>query len=297
MNLIDSRTDLISVVIPTKNRAQRLIKAIVSVQKQIDVNLEILIVDDASTDDTESVVRSLAENDSRIKYFRNHQSAGGGAARNAGIQNAMGCLVAFLDDDDEWHSNKLKVQLELLTREPSAVAASSSFILNKIGWVDKLVIAITPPNDRQQLLRSNHLGGASVCLAWKKSLVSIGGLDPLLRSCQDWDLWLKLHQEGSIVVSQEPLVTYHVHDEGRITGNIGNEYQGRKKIYLRYRKEMNFSTRKYVLSMLIFYRAVFYDQPMLRRLRTMLFLILSNRTLDSLKFPYRLYKLAPHQKS
>ena len=295
MNLIDSHADLISVVIPTKNRAQRLVKAVISAQQQIGVTLEILIVDDASTDNTEAVVKSLADNDVRVKYFRHHQSIGGGAARNTGIENSTGALVAFLDDDDEWYSNKLKVQLELLKSERLAVAASSSFLLNRPGKNDQL-ITITSPVNRQQLLRSNSLGGASVCLAWKNALTDIGGLDPSLRSCQDWDLWLKLHKLGSILVSQEPLVKYYVHDDARITGNLRNEYQGRKKIFLRYRDEMNSETRKHLLAMLIFYRAVVYDQALWRRLRAIGFLILRSRTLDSLKFPYRFYKLIPHLK-
>ncbi|MBT8574539.1 glycosyltransferase family 2 protein [Polynucleobacter paneuropaeus] len=292
MNLIDSHADLISVVIPTKNRAQRLIKAIASAQQQIGVALEILIVDDASTDTTESEVRSLADNDSRIKYFRHYQSAGGGAARNTGIENSTGALVAFLDDDDEWYSNKLKVQLELLKSQPSAVAASCSFLLNKPGQNNQL-ITITSLGDRQKLLRSNHLGGASVCLAWRKVLIAIGGLDPLLRSCQDWDLWLKLHKQGSIEVSQEPLVNYYVHEEDRITGNLSNEYQGRKKIFLRYRKEMNSETRKHTLAILMFYRVVVYDQSLWRRLKTIFYLILRNKNLESIKFIYRFIKLYP----
>jgi glycosyltransferase involved in cell wall biosynthesis len=296
MTLIDSRTDLISVVIPTKNRAQRLVKAIVSAQQQIGVTLEILIVDDASTDNTEEVVRSLADNDGRIKYLRHHQSAGGGAARNTGIECAEGTLVAFLDDDDEWYENKLKLQLELLKNDPLAVAASSSFFLSRSGKSDQL-ITITPPGDRQQLLRLNHLGGASVCLAWRKILIDIRGLDPLLRSSQDWDLWLKLHKKGSIVVAQEPLVKYYVHNGIRITGNLENEYQGRKGIFFRYRKEMNSETRKHTLAMLIFYRAIIYDQPLWRRIRTISYLILRNRTLDSLKFPYRLLRFISQLKT
>jgi glycosyltransferase involved in cell wall biosynthesis len=296
MTLIDTQADLISVVIPTKNRAQRLIKAIASAQKQIDVSLEILIVDDASTDGTESAVRPLAEADLRIKYFRHPQSVGGGAARNTGIENATGNLIAFLDDDDEWRENKLKVQLKLLKSETLAVAASSSFLLSRPGKKERLT-KITPPSERQQLLKSNHLGGASVCLVWKKILIGVGGLDPSLRSCQDWDLWLKLHKKGLIVVSQEPLVKYYVHNDVRITGNLDNEYQGRKKIYLRYRKEMNSETRRHGLAMLIFYRAVIYEQSMWRRLIIVTNLIFRNKNLDSLKFPYRLYKLTPFLKS
>ena len=95
------------------------------------------------------------------------------------------------------------------------------------------------------------------------------------------------------MVSQEPLVNYYVHEEDRITGNLSNEYQGRKKIFLRYRKEMNSETRKHTLAILMFYRAVVYDQPLWRRLKTIFDLILRNKSLESIKFIYRFIKLYP----
>ncbi len=290
MNLIEQGTDLISVIIPTKNRAQRLIKAIASAQQQIGVNLEILVIDDKSTDNTEKVVKDLMSDDSRVHYFRHIESKGGGAARNTGIKNAQGSLVAFLDDDDEWRNDKLQLQLALMRSQSSAVAVSCSFLLCKNNQPEQL-ITITSPTDRQQLLRSNHLGGASVCLAWRQALLRAGGFDPTLRSCQDWDLWLKLHEQGTILVFDAPLVKYYVHDDGRITGNLSNEYQGRKKIFLRYRSEMNQKTRKHSLAILEFYRIVIDDQSFLKRLKKVAYLIVKNKSLESLKFPYRIYKL------
>jgi glycosyltransferase involved in cell wall biosynthesis len=290
MSLIKSHTDLISVVIPTKNRSQRLAKAIASAQQQLGVDLEILVIDDASTDATESVVKSIASNDPRVFYFRHLESCGAGAARNTGIENAHGPLVAFLDDDDVWLSDKLQLQLALLKTKFSAVAVSCSFVLSKTDQTEQL-ITIAPPVDRQQLLRSNHLGGSSVCLVWRQVLLTVGGFDPKLRSCQDWDLWLKLHNQGQILVHNTPLVKYFVHNEERITGNKKNEYQGRKKIYFRYRIEMTKKTRKHSLAVLSFYRIVLSDRSCLHHLKKIISLVVKNRSLESFKFLIRMCKL------
>lgn len=294
MNSIKIYTDLISVVIPTKNRPDQLTNAISSAQQQLGVNLEILVIDDASTDHTAEVVREIAQNDSRVHYFKNLHSLGGGLARNIGIENAMGSLIAFLDDDDEWRRDKLMLQLSLLKRHPSAVAASCSFLVNCENNIR--YVSIKSLSDRQELLRSNNLGGASFCLVWKRALDAIGGFDPALPSCQDWDLWLKLDKQGSILSSSEPLVTYNIHSGERITGNLLNEYQGRRKVFLRFHKEMSAKTKAHALSILMFYRAVICDQPFPKRLKVVLRLIIRNRSMESIKFLYRLYKLFPNLK-
>jgi len=103
---------LISVVIPTYNRAHLLPRALKSVLSQSHQNLEILIVDDASTDNTAKVVRSY--DDRRIKYIEHHENRGGGASRNTGIMSATGDYIAFLDSDDEWRCDKIERQLDVL---------------------------------------------------------------------------------------------------------------------------------------------------------------------------------------
>src|SRR5690606_26200125 len=122
----------------------------------------------------------------------------------------------FLDDDDVWLPGKLARQLAWL-KANSAAAVSCSFILSMPGRADSLK-RLHPPRDEQELLRANHLGGASVCLAARWRLQDIGGFDPGLRSGQDWDLWLKLNASGPIVVCDEPLVRYVMHADERITG-------------------------------------------------------------------------------
>ncbi|MGL5079822.1 MAG: glycosyltransferase family 2 protein, partial [Waterburya sp.] len=100
---------LISVIIPTYNRADLIIRAIASVREQVYQNLEIIVVDDASDQDIAQVVQQI--NDSRIKYIRHQTNLGGSEARNTGIKHSQGKYIAFLDSDDVWLPNKLSSQL------------------------------------------------------------------------------------------------------------------------------------------------------------------------------------------
>ncbi|WP_019505063.1 glycosyltransferase family 2 protein [Pleurocapsa sp. PCC 7319] len=114
MSEIDKRL-LISVIIPTYNRADLIPRAIASVTKQTYQHLEIIIVDDASEDNIASVVQSIK--DSRIKYIRHQTNLGGSEARNTGIKNAQGKYIAFLDSDDVWLPDKLKLQLAAVSQQ------------------------------------------------------------------------------------------------------------------------------------------------------------------------------------
>ena len=105
----------VSVVIPTYNRPEFLGAAISSVLNQTFQDWELLVVDDASENDTEEVVDGFG--DHRLRWFRHEKRIGGSAARNTGIVNSVGAYVAFLDDDDEWLPDKLRLQVELLRKE------------------------------------------------------------------------------------------------------------------------------------------------------------------------------------
>src|SRR5438045_3662637 len=104
-----STSPLVSVVIPTRNRASMLPAAIDSVLSQSMSDLELIVVDDQSVDETEAIVGRYADN--RIRYFKLSSRKGGSAARNAGIRAARAAYIAFLDDDDEWLPEKLDRQL------------------------------------------------------------------------------------------------------------------------------------------------------------------------------------------
>ena len=103
--------DLVSVIIPTYNRAHLIKRSAESVLNQTYTNLELIIVDDGSTDDTEEVVKTL--NDNRVTYIK-QPNQGACAARNNGIDHAKGEFIAFQDSDDVWHEDKLEKQIKCL---------------------------------------------------------------------------------------------------------------------------------------------------------------------------------------
>ncbi|MGC8603005.1 MAG: glycosyltransferase family 2 protein, partial [Desulfomonilaceae bacterium] len=104
---------LVSVIIPTYNRAHLIERAVNSVLEQTYDKLEIIVVDDGSTDNTGNVLSQLQDGDSRVRYIRHETNKGSQSARNTGIRNARGDYVAFLDSDDEWLPYKLEKQIPL----------------------------------------------------------------------------------------------------------------------------------------------------------------------------------------
>src|SRR6266481_5515722 len=110
---------LVSVIIPTFDRPKFLEAALRSVLRQTVTDFEVLVIDDGSATDVLPLLDAL--HDGRIRYFRHESNRGEAAARNTGIINARGAYLAFLDDDDEWLPEKLRLQLELFSRRPDTV--------------------------------------------------------------------------------------------------------------------------------------------------------------------------------
>jgi glycosyltransferase involved in cell wall biosynthesis len=283
--------DLVSVVIPTRNRRQRLEQAIDSVRNQRYLSLEIIVVDDGSTDGTEEFLRSISAFEPRLRVVRNATPLGGGGARNAGVAASCGNYIAFLDDDDIFLPGKLEVQIRRLAGAPGSPAVSCSFLVRRRDSGEDAAVILRPPSDREELLRANILGGASVCIVLAESFRKVGGFDERLPSCQDWDLWLKLHALGPIMVCPEPLVRYSFHDEGQITGNRRAEYLGKRRVHLRYVKEMSSPTRLHSLCEVIFFRRVVFAPTLSRRFFGLFRLLLMARGSDRGRYVWRAVKL------
>lgn len=233
---------LVSVVMPTRNRAAFLKRAVDSVLAQTETRIELIIVDDASTDNTPDVIAQLVSVDCRIKCVRNDSPAGGGGARNVGIRAGVGQWVAFIDDDDEWLPQKLELQLARLACNPEAVACSCGYEQHfPSGKIKKIQLRDHPSLD--DLLIGSVLGGASMCICSRRVLEEIGAYDTSLRSGQDWDLWTRLREQGEIVVSQEVLVRYQAHDGPRITNNMAAQYQGARRYLFKHRAKMSAQVR------------------------------------------------------
>jgi len=205
----DSSGALVSVVIPTHNRAALLHRAIESVRRQTYPNLEIIVVDDASTDETRMVVERLI--DPRIRYLRHAVSRGGSAARNTGIKAATGEYIAFLDDDDEWEPQKTEVQLGAFEGYGAVVCTSDQQVANLKKYAAKEAVEL------EDLRRGKFTAGGSGILMAKASILRETMFDESLPRYQDWDLFIRIAMNHEIRYLNEPLVRYNGGAHRRIT--------------------------------------------------------------------------------
>ena len=216
----------VSVVIPTHNRAEFLRDAIASVLKQTFQDFEVIVVDDASSDNTRDVVGSF--HDERIRYMRHENNKGGSAARNTGILNSKCEYLAFLDDDDEWLPEKLDRQMELLlTSDPNVGVVYTGYldVDAASGQVIGQQIPARRGNLSQHLWTENCVGSASSVLLKKDCLNRVGLFDESLPCSQDYDLWIRTAKEYLFECVQLPLFKYSVH-ENKISTDTDARYRG-----------------------------------------------------------------------
>jgi glycosyltransferase involved in cell wall biosynthesis len=225
------RSPLVSVVVPSYNRAPLLARTLRGVLAQEFIDLEVVVVDDGSTDDTAGM---LANADTRVRVIRNQRSEGVSAARNRGVAAARGEWIAFCDDDDLWSPHKLIRQLE------AADGAGAGWVYAGDVHIDAALRVLSggPPLDPEAVLarmsRSNPLpSGSSNVLVRTSVLASIGGFDPTLRRTEDWDLWIRLARTGSPGWVREPLVAYSFH-AGNVVTHPGEMVNEARRLAARY---------------------------------------------------------------
>ena len=208
---------VVSVVIPTRNRRQRLCVALRSALAQQAVDLEVVVVDDGSQDDTSEMVMGLA--DPRIRLLRNESPQGESGARNRGIAEARGTWVAFLDDDDLWAPHKLSRQLQALLESGRDWAYTGEVMVDS----DFRILTGAPPPPpgevMQSLERHNSVpAGASNVIVNSKLLSRVGPFDKELKRTADWDMWLRLARMGPPGWVCSPLVAICIH-----SGNMSRD--------------------------------------------------------------------------
>ncbi len=224
---------MVSIVIPSYNRAQKLPAVLDGVARQSLQDYEVVLVDDASSDDTADVVRQRS--DLRITYLRHDSNRGGNAARITGIAAARGQYVAFLDSDDLWHPEKLAVQLRLLQESGPAYGLCTTWfsMIAPDGVVHRRIEPTLRGIRCPELLVANVLGGFSTAMMSREKLLEVGGPAPSLPACQDWDLYLRLNEVTGVCVVPEHLVDYgfDVDDPVRISTRRPAVIRGHRHIY------------------------------------------------------------------
>jgi glycosyltransferase involved in cell wall biosynthesis len=210
----------VSVVIPTRDRSRLLGLTLHSVLWQRAVDLEVVVVDDGSTDDTAQMVAGLG--DRRVRLVRHDTAQGVSAARNRGIAEAGGSWVAFLDDDDLWAPDKLTRQLQAARRSGRDWVYAGG--VNVDQHLRVLEGGPPPPPDRivELLGRYNPVPvGASNVVVHAGTLTRAGAFDRRLRRTEDWDLWIRLARLGPPAWVCHPLTAYRMHPASNAFADAG----------------------------------------------------------------------------
>jgi glycosyltransferase involved in cell wall biosynthesis len=197
----------VSVVIPAYNAEQFLSRAVTSALQQTLRPVEVLVVDDGSNDRTAAIAEGFGL---PVRCVR-QRNGGVSRARNAGIAEATGTYVAFLDADDVWEPAKLEKQVAQLEANPNAgLCFTAAFRVDNELAVTETIAAGDYADYCEALLLYSCVvtGSCSSAVARRELVVSLAGFDPSFSQCADWDFWLRLSQITSFVVVDEPLVRY-----------------------------------------------------------------------------------------
>lgn len=212
-------TPLISVIMPTWNRAHTLPRAIRSVLAQSWEHLELIIADDGSTDGTRELVERIP--DPRLKYFRHQTNRGAAAARNLGLAHARGEYIAFQDSDDEWLLDKLTMQMDTLRSRAGEFGATFGGKLlygrDPGGRFGEGLAAYRPDNLRavrsgritSQLLEGNLISPQTL-LAQAQAVRETGSFDERLPSNEDWEFMLRLSMKTRVLFTNRPVVVAYI---------------------------------------------------------------------------------------
>jgi len=194
---------LISIVIPTFNRAACIGAAIASVQQQTYADWELIVVDDGSTDATAAMMRAL--DDPRISYVYQEQR-GVAAARNTGIARARGALIAFLDSDDRWEPRKLEVQAAYMAAHPeNAICQTEELWIRNGRRVNPKIKHAKPSGWIFKESLKLCLVSPSAVMLRRAVFDRIDMFDESLPACEDYDLWLRASLYYEIVTLPDAL--------------------------------------------------------------------------------------------
>lgn len=202
----------VSVVIPTLNRRPLLARTLSTVLGQTHRDLEVIVVDDGSTDDTLAFLSTV--HDPRLVVLSNPAPHGVAPARNRALAECVGSFVAFVDDDDLWAPDKIRAQLAAIEATPGAEWSYVGAVvvderLRLLRWQR------VPPAAglTRRLLEANVIpGGASGVLASRRAVSECGGFDPRLSTSADWDMWIRLSVIGPAAPVDRALLCYLRHN-------------------------------------------------------------------------------------
>ncbi|MEV1128794.1 glycosyltransferase family A protein [Agromyces sp. NPDC049794] len=213
----------VSVVIPAHNPGVLLTEAVESAITQVPAPMEVLVVDDGSTD-------PLRVPDHPLVRVIRQPKAGPSAARNRGVLEARGELIAFLDADDVWYAGKLAAQLPLMRAGVGLCSCDFDLIYgneHRPGWGGGA-------RDYRALLAGNGIGASSVIVR-RSILVDVGGFDERLSHAEDWAAWLEIARRSSLAHCPEVLIGYRRHEDNS-SDDYRSMFRGAARVLWRHRR-------------------------------------------------------------
>lgn len=233
------RNDVISVYVPTRNRARLLTRALGSIWRQTYPHMEIIVVDDGSDDETPELLSAWATS-GRLKWVRHEVPRGACAARNSAICMASGRFITGLDDDDEMLPHRLSTLISALRPEDAFVCASD-WLLPEHGRRRIRLCARTI--DASTILTRNVVGNQ--IFAERSKVIACGGFDESLPAGQDYDLWIRMVlQHGPARGLLRPLQIVHEHMDTPRISNSTVRSAGYWMVYRKHHSAMNANNRR-----------------------------------------------------
>ena len=218
----------VSVIMPAYNAESTLMRAVLSVIHQTFTDWQLLIIDDASTDNTLSIAKKISAEDLRISVVSSRVNQGAAASRNKGIQQCKGAYVAFIDSDDIWCPEKLDRQLKLITKTGADLCYTAYALVNLAGDKVRADYCVPEHTSYEELLCENVIGCSTVLLS--AALAQSHPFDVDFYH-EDYSLWLTLLKEGCTAVGcNEVLVKWCLREGSRSYSKL-KSLKMRWKIY------------------------------------------------------------------
>jgi glycosyltransferase involved in cell wall biosynthesis len=264
----------VSLIIPCFKDSKTLSRALDSAYAQTHKLYEVIVVNDASPESEE--IEWVLLNYPYVKYFVNPENKGLAATRNAGVNFSSGDIICFLDADDELHPQKIEIQMRLYSPDV-ALSCNVERVYKEVAKSRKIFdnIKYIKFKDVKKNIKKNNLTGASLMIS-KKLFIKIGGYDDRLRSCEDFDLWLRILSSGVEVINiQLPLYIYRIRSDSLSQNFLSISYwelQVVKKFYKEELGHIKFSTA-IVIALWLFRHMIRYEKCLEPNLKD---LIISN---------------------
>jgi len=233
---VSPRPPRVSIIIPTWNRSRVLCEAVDSALAQSFTDSEVVVVDDGSTDDTAAVVAARYGPLPRVRYLR-QPNAGPASARNRGVRESRGALIAFLDSDDLWEPSKLELQVDQLDRHAEAALSFCDAVVRDRGrdrgtrFAGKRFVGdITV----RGLVEWNFPMCTPAVVVRRSALEAVGLFDAGLACQEDWDLWIRLITHAPVVYIDRPLVVIRRGDDNLSRTRVLDKWRAALQLWTRH---------------------------------------------------------------